>query len=215
MFRRAWLRLMRFGFWVLYNPLAWAYDAISKAVSKGYWHAWQRTALPELRGTRVLEIAHGTGDMLLDMAQAGYRPVGLDLSPAMGHIAKAKMRAQGASVPLVRGRAQQLPFACHAFDSLLCTFPASFVAAPETLRESARVLRPGGRAVVVLGSRLLGGDPWSRLLEWLYRVTAQRGPIPDLSSQLEAHGLNCRTTWVEVGDTVVLLALLELTARTG
>jgi ubiquinone/menaquinone biosynthesis C-methylase UbiE len=215
MFRRAWLRLMRFGFWVLYNPLAWAYDAISKAVSKGYWHAWQRTALPEMRGTRVLEVAHGTGDMLLDLAESGYRPVGLDLSPAMGRIAGAKVRARGASVPLVRGRAQQLPFASHSFDSLLCTFPASFITAPETVRECARVLRPGGRAVVVLGSRLLGDDPWSRLLEWLYRVTAQRGPIPDLGPHLQAHGLSYRTAWVEVGDTVVLLALLELTVQTG
>ena len=204
-----WVSLVRFAFWVLYNPLAWMYDWVSRAVSLGRWREWQRAGLAELRGRRVLELAFGTGDMLLDLNAAQHDPVGLDLSPDMIRIARHKLRREGVFVPLVRGRCQQLPFAALSFDSVLSTFPADFVTAPETLSEIARVMRPGGRAVVVVMAQFLPSSLWEGFLEWLYRITGQRGPLPDLSPQLAALGLHYRTVWRSTDGASVLLAVLE------
>ncbi|MER3543218.1 MAG: hypothetical protein C4311_01115 [Chloroflexota bacterium] len=66
------LSLLRSAFRLLYNELAWTYDWVSQAVSLGQWRSWQRASLARLRGPRVLEVAHGTGDLLLDLAEAGF-----------------------------------------------------------------------------------------------------------------------------------------------
>ena len=208
--RRLWLRLLGTAFWLLYHPLAWSYDWVSRLVSMGQWRTWQRVALTEVRGERALELAFGTGDLLLDLqAMGGLRPVGLDQSPQMARIARRKLQRRGVWVPLVRGRGQQLPFADASIDTIVSTFPAPFILAQQTLGEIARVLKRDGRAVVVAMATLSSRSPWGRLLEWLYRITGQRGPLPDLSAKLEAAGLSYRMEWRAVRDSRVLLVLLE------
>ncbi|MBN1936711.1 MAG: class I SAM-dependent methyltransferase [Anaerolineae bacterium] len=208
-FSALWLRLIRLAFRLFYNPLAWTYDPVSWIVSQGHWRRWQRTALEELTGTKVLDLAFGTGNMLVDLALAGFDMTGLDLSPTMGRIARHKLRRAGLPIPLVRGRAQQLPFPDAHFDAVLSTFPANFIFSGWTLSEVARVLKPGGRFVVVAMGLLKGRDGWSRFLEWLYRITAQRMPVPDLDELLAPAGLSYRTVWRSVGNTEVLIYLLE------
>ena len=204
------LRLIRFAFWVLYNPLAWTYDAVSWLMSAGRWRAWQRVVLPEVHGTRVLELASGTGDLLLDLAAHGSRAlVGLDLSPTMVRIAQRKLRRAGIQVPLLRGRAQQLPVASASIDTVVSTFPSEFAFAPHTLSEIARVLAPEGRAIIVVLAHLLPDTLWERLLEWLYRITGQRAPLPPLDAQLAALGLERCMVWRSSGRSKVLLAVLQ------
>jgi ubiquinone/menaquinone biosynthesis C-methylase UbiE len=221
MCRALWIWLVRTAFWMLYNPLAWAYDLVSRVVSVGQWQAWQRAALHELRPGRTLELACGTGDMLLDLHTAGLRPVGLDLSPAMLRIARRKLcralqpGAQRASlaVPLVRGRVQRLPLRSASFDSVLSTFPTEFILQRDTLREIARVLRPGGRAVVVATAELVARTPWQHTLVWLYRLTLQRGPLPDLEPQVGAAGLTYSAAWRAAPHSNVLLVMLDKPAH--
>jgi len=184
MIRRLWFALVRWGFHLLYNQFAWTYDAVSWLVSLGNWRRWQRAVIPHLRGERVLDLACGTGNLLIDLAEAGYRPCGLDLSPYMVRITRRKLRRRGLGVPLCRGRAQALPFAGGVFDAVVATFPAGFILHPATLREVTRVLRPGGRAVVVAEARLERRGPLSRFIEWLYTITGQRGPWPDVDDLL-------------------------------
>lgn len=165
--------VLRLFFRLLYNEFAWAYDWVSRTVSLGQWRAWQRAGLNRLRGRRVLEIAHGTGDMLLDLAALGFQPAGLDLSRAMGRQAQRKLRAHGLALPLTRGRVQALPFADGAFSSLLATFPTEFLVDPEALAEFQRVLQPGGVLVAVPVAQLLGPGWLDRAAAWLFRVTGQ------------------------------------------
>jgi ubiquinone/menaquinone biosynthesis C-methylase UbiE len=169
-----WWRFIRFGFRLLYNQLAWSYDVVSWVVSLGQWRAWQRAGLGYVRGQRVLEVAHGTGHMLLALHAAGYSVTGFDLSPAMGRIARKRLKQVGVTIPLVRGDALTLPFAPATFDTIFSTFPADFILQPATLGSMARVLVPGGRLVIVMAGFLAGNSLARRFLEWLYRITGQR-----------------------------------------
>ncbi len=178
-----WRKLVTFGFRLLYNELAWTYDWVSWAVSLGQWRGWQRAVLPYLAGQRLLEVAFGTGDLLLDLNAAGYRCYGVDLSPYMLRIASAKLRRKGLEVPLCRARAEGLPFCDEAFDSIAITFPTNFIRDRRVARELARVLKPGGRAVIVEEGYLGGQHPLSLFINWLYVITGQRGSSPLVDDQ--------------------------------
>ncbi|GAB4555314.1 MAG: hypothetical protein OHK0023_26370 [Anaerolineae bacterium] len=194
-FKRIWWRLIRFGFRLLYNELAFTYDCVSWVVSLGEWRAWIRAVLPHLHaphGSTILEIAHGTGNLQLDLLEAGYQPVGIDLSRAMGRIASRKLRRQGKLPSLIRARAQSLPFADGMFAAIACTFPAPFILESETLRELYRVLDAGGRLVIVPNAVFTGGDPAQKALEVAYRITGQRTRA----------GLDWRSRFTDVGFEV-------------
>jgi len=168
---RFWYRFVKFAFRCLYNEFAWAYDLVSRIVSRGRWHDWQRAALPELRGDRVLDVAFGTGNLLWDMVAKGYRCAGIDLSRHMAHITAEKFRRREEEAPICRARAQELPFPDGIFDSLVATFPDHFILDPRAQHEMARVLVPGGRLVIVDRGHIVGDDPWSRFLNWAFMIT--------------------------------------------
>lgn len=176
---------MAFAFSRLYNEFAWAYDKVSYLVSRGEWHRWQLAALPRLRGPRILDIGFGTGDLLSEMRNQGYLCYGVELSPSMLKMAKRK----GVKVPLCQARAQDMPFRDGAFDSLVSTFPSSFILDPQAQREMARLLAPGGRLVVVDEGRLLGRDPCSRFLNWAREITSGDGSLVQLCEVLLGTGL--------------------------
>lgn len=89
-----WRSFIRTFFRLLYHELAWTYDLVAWFVSFGQWKAWGRAAISRLRGPRVLELAHGPGHLLVAMTRAGLAPVGLDLSPQMGRLARARLERE-------------------------------------------------------------------------------------------------------------------------
>lgn len=133
----------------------------------------------------------------------------LDLSPHMGRLARWRLRRAGLAASLARGRAQTLPFATHSLDSVLATFPTPYIVDPATLAEVRRVLRPGGRLVVVVGAQLSGRDPCSRFIEWLYKITGQRDLAQDWESPFVAAGLAARQAQVEMQRSLVYLLIAE------
>lgn len=171
LWRNWWFALVRFGFRLLYNEMAWTYGLVSWGVSLGQWRQWQLAALPFARGRRVLELGHGPGHMLLALQNRRFDVVGLDLSPHMGR--QAQKRTQR-TVPLVRGRAPELPFGTAVFDTILATFPTDYILDPLTLAAAHRVLKGDGRLVIVPEGHLNGQGHIVRFIEWLFQITGQR-----------------------------------------
>ncbi len=200
---------MRRVFGLLYHQMAWSYDAVAWLVSGGYWRDWGRTVLVDLPGRRVLDLGHGTGQLLVDLWTAGYHAFGCDLSHAMGRLARRRLEGHDLPARLVCGRAQQLPFSAGCFDAVVCTFPAEFGGKPETLAELERVLAPGGRAVVVLAAVPAGADRTGWLLTRLFRL-AGHSAADGLSvpTQFEVAGLRGAAGWVPTPGGQVLVVRL-------
>ena len=231
-----WRSFIRLFFRLLYHELAWTYDLVAWIVSFGQWKVWGRAAIPHVQGPRVLELAHGPGHLLAAMTRTGFAPVGLDLSPQMGRLARARLLraypamnrradtarpAQAAwsqstqsrvSTPgLVLARAQAMPFRSSSFNSVVSTFPAEFIVQAETLKEIARVMQDGGRAVVVPGVAFKRSLP-ARALEWLYTVTGQQEPAPPrLAEALAKAGLAIKFEREPMGMVDVLIAVATKT----
>jgi demethylmenaquinone methyltransferase / 2-methoxy-6-polyprenyl-1,4-benzoquinol methylase len=130
----------------LFAPLGPTYDRYAALLSLGQDPRWRRFLVSRLEvGARdtVLDVATGTGAVAAELvAQTGCTVVGLDQSPEM--LAEARRRLP-ASVTLLAGRAEQLPFPDAAFDGLTFTYLLRYVDDPAaTLQELARVVRPGG-----------------------------------------------------------------------
>jgi ubiquinone/menaquinone biosynthesis C-methylase UbiE len=208
-----WRSFIRTFFRLLYHEMAWTYGLVAWLVSFGQWTAWGRTAIPHLRGRRVLELAHGPGHLLVAMSRAGFAPAGLDLSPQMGRLARAKLRGAASPCRLVRARAQALPFRAGSFDSVVSTFPTEFIFDPATLKEMARVMGQGGNAVVVVGVVFNASLP-ARLLKQIYDATYQQEPPPlGLADALADAGLTLEREREQVGLVDVLIAVAKKQTR--
>jgi ubiquinone/menaquinone biosynthesis C-methylase UbiE len=194
--------------------MAWTYDLVAWLVSCGHWKAWGRAAIPHLQGQRVLELAHGPGHLLVAMCQAGFLPVGLDLSPQMGRLARNRLyRSSIPMPPLVRARAQALPFRASSFDSVVSTFPTEFIFDPATLKEMARVMGQAGRVVVVTNVMFNASLP-ARLLKWVYQVSYQQEPPPlGLVDALADAGLTLERKREPAGMVNVIIAVAEKQVR--
>ena len=207
--------LRRFCFRLLYNELAFSYDLVSRSVSLGHWRSWQRSALaylPAPDAGLVLELGHGTGDFQIDLAHAGYTSIALDLSPNMGRLARRKLRRAGLDVNLVLADARGLPLRDNAVVAVVCTFPTSYISANRSLGEIARVLKPSGRAIIVLVGHLRGKGMKRQLIRRLYRLTGQGdellsdNAIRDLFPAPKFALENCVVT---IGDSSAQVVLLK------
>lgn len=152
----------------LYTTLSFTYDTFSAIISRGEWWNWTRAAIPFVRGTRVLELALGSGNLHLDLYDAGYVPIGIDLSPYMLDITRRKFAARflnkSQKPRIVRANAKQLPFPPEYFSCLVTTFPPGFVFDAAAMRELWRVLESDGLLIWVDDPFLKSDDSWSRLL---------------------------------------------------
>jgi len=151
----------------LFRGLPRRYDALSAALSFGQDPRWRRTlvsAVAPRSGDRILDVATGTGMVAAELlARADCSVVGIDQSAEMLAAARARFAPRPAAggsasaVELIEGQAEALPFADGSFDALTFTYLLRYVDdPPATLRELARVVRPGGR----MASLEFGVPPW-------------------------------------------------------
>jgi demethylmenaquinone methyltransferase/2-methoxy-6-polyprenyl-1,4-benzoquinol methylase len=133
----------------LFAPLGPTYDRVGATLSFGQDPRWRRflvSRLPADRG-HVLDVATGTGLVAAALVARGFRVTGLDQSAEM--LARASDRF-GGRVELVEASADDLPFPDASFDHLTFTYLLRYVDDPAaTLRELARVVRPGGTVAML------------------------------------------------------------------
>ncbi len=136
----------------MFASIAHAYDLNNRVHSFGRDQAWRRRTVrdAQIKPTdHVLDVACGTGDLSLAFAKGGaQRVVGLDYTAEMLEIARER-KAHDA-IEYVQGDAQALPFEDASFDVLSIAFGLRNVGDPNTaLREFRRVLKPGGRLLIL------------------------------------------------------------------
>jgi len=133
----------------MFDRIARVYDRMNWVMTAGMHHRWRERAVDLALvgpGSRALDVATGTGDLALELARRGAEVTGLDFSPAMLEIARAK--APGLSFE--EGDALDLQHPDGGFDVVTVGFGArNFADLDAGLREMARVTRPGGRVVVL------------------------------------------------------------------
>jgi demethylmenaquinone methyltransferase/2-methoxy-6-polyprenyl-1,4-benzoquinol methylase len=135
----------------LFAPLAETYDRYARLLSFGQDPRWRRFLVSRLDAAAadtVLDVACGTGAVASELLrQYRCRVVGVDQSAEM--LAEARRRV-GTDVELRQARAEDLPFEKRAFDGLTVTYLLRYVDDPATtMRELARVVRPGGRLAML------------------------------------------------------------------
>jgi ubiquinone/menaquinone biosynthesis C-methylase UbiE len=163
----------------LYTRFAWSYDFVAWFVSLGQWKRWQVVGIERLPPGPSLEIGHGPGHVLIRLLRSGRAAAGVDPSRQMSRQAARRLARARLARPLVRGRAQSLPFASEAFRGVISTFPSSYILDPQTASEVWRVLRPGGSFVVLPGATLTGRSLPDRFAAWLNRRAGQAEELPE------------------------------------
>jgi demethylmenaquinone methyltransferase / 2-methoxy-6-polyprenyl-1,4-benzoquinol methylase len=141
------------GALVLFAGLDRRYDRLSALLSLGQDPRWRREMVARIQAgsdDRVLDVATGTGLVARALVERyGCRVVGIDQSADMLSGARRALGARpevASRVELRQGEAESLPFADAEFDHLTFTYLVRYVDDPAaTLRELARVVRPGGR----------------------------------------------------------------------
>lgn len=178
----------------LFAGLPSRYDRMGALLSFGQDPRWRRalvSAIAPQAGERVLDVATGTGLVAFALAEAADCDVtGVDQSADMLARARARLAATSAlrhRVSFVEGQAERLPFADSSFDALTFTYLLRYVDdRAATMRELARVLRPGGRI-----GMLEFGVPQRPALRALWRLHTRVG--------LPAVGALASPAWLQVG----------------
>ena len=152
----------------LFAGLGRDYERMGALLSFGEDPRWRRYLVSRVpRVPRVLDVATGTGLVARELVGSGRAATVVGLDPSEGMLRQSVHRANGRSIVHVLGRAEELPFADGTFDALTVTYLLRYVDDPAaTLRELARVVRPGG----VIASLEFGVPPnplW-RASWWAY-----------------------------------------------
>jgi demethylmenaquinone methyltransferase/2-methoxy-6-polyprenyl-1,4-benzoquinol methylase len=178
----------------LFAGLPGHYDRMGAVLSFGQDPRWRRAlvdAIDPHPGQRVLDVATGTGLVAFALARRGRcEVIGLDQSEDMLSGARSRLAADPAlegRVRFVSGEAERLPFAAAEFDALTFTYLLRYVDdRAATMRELARVLKPGGRIGMIEF-----GVPQRAVTRELWRAHTRVG-LPLL-------GRLVSPAWVEVG----------------
>jgi demethylmenaquinone methyltransferase / 2-methoxy-6-polyprenyl-1,4-benzoquinol methylase len=171
----------------MFDRVAGRYDLLNSLMSAGLHHRWRERAADKAAlqpGDSALDVCCGTGDLALELARRvapGGSVVGCDFSEPMLDLAREKTAQHGVSgVRYEWADALQLPYDGGRFDAVTVGFGVrNFADHDRGLREMARVLRPGGRLVVLEFTRPRR-FPFSTFYSlWFDRIAPVLGRISD------------------------------------
>lgn len=130
----------------MFDTIASRYEFINFVMTFGLDRRWRRRCVTELRlppSSTVLDVAAGTGDFIRELQRQGYEAIATDLSFGMlraGHGMRDRLHADALHLPLTNS----------AVDGITCGYALrNFTDLAGTLREMGRVVRPGGRVVLL------------------------------------------------------------------
>lgn len=135
----------------IFRPIVPVYDLLNRVLSAGLDRSWRRRAAVEATGMRILDLACGTGDLMAELLRIGReKVVGADILPEMLARVGPKIAPFAHRSSLVVTDGERLPLLAGSFDAVTIAFGIRNFADPWAgLREIQRVLRPGGRAVIL------------------------------------------------------------------
>ncbi len=142
----------------MFNDIAPSYDRLNHLMSLGIDNIWRKKAIKEIvDGTQqqILDVACGTGDSTIAIAKAmepGGRVTGIDISAGMMEPLMRKAAHEGVHdrIKLLQADALQMPFEADTFHRVTCAFGIrNFEDRKKGLAEFLRVLKPGGKAVIL------------------------------------------------------------------
>ncbi len=160
----------------MFDDIAPSYDKLNHILSLDVDKSWRRKAVKQVVDCReplsILDVACGTGDLTVALARrllkkAGGKVEGIDLSENMLEICRRKVTEAGldGAVRVRQGDGENLPFAASCFDRVTTAFGIrNFEHIDLGLREMYRVLKPGGKAMILELSM-----PQNRFVAWLYK----------------------------------------------
>ena len=185
----------------VFDRVAERYDVMNDLMSLGLHRVWKAFAVGIARpraGERILDIAAGSGDLAAALARrvgAGGEVWATDINRKMLERGRDRLLDEGVAAPAVQCDAERLPFADRYFDCVTVAFGLrNMTHKDRALGEMARVLKPGGRLVVLEFSKVWAPlkpayDLYSfRVLPWLgERVAGAAEPYRYLAESIRMH----------------------------
>ena len=173
----------------MFTSIAPRYDFLNRLLSVGQDKYWRQRAidlLDPMEHARILDVATGTGDMVIEVAKRNLsvQIFGIDFSQRMLDLGRIKIARNGynQAVSLQIGSGECLPFADESFDGVICAFGIrNFADVQLGLREFFRVLKPGGR-VVVLEFSIPQNQFLKTAYEWYFNLI-----LPKIGNIISGH----------------------------
>jgi demethylmenaquinone methyltransferase/2-methoxy-6-polyprenyl-1,4-benzoquinol methylase len=167
----------------VFDSVASRYDVMNDVMSMGLHRMWKRYTLTVAHarpGQKVLDIAGGTGDLSRAFARQvapSGQVVHTDINEAMLRTGRDRLLDEGLALPTLVCDAEQLPFASDHFDLVSVAFGLrNMTHKDKALAEMARVLKPGGKLLVLEFSKV--ARPLEKIYDWYsFRVLPQMGQL--------------------------------------
>ena len=167
-----------------YTRFAGVYDFVVKVIP--VWKRWLNHVLPHIQGPRVLEVSFGTGYLLTQYANK-FETHGVDYNDRMVEIAKRNLNRKNLNADLRQGDVENLPYEDGYFDTVVNTMSfTGYANGRRALSEMKRVLRPGGKLIMIDVNYPVNGNRTGMMLTRFWQVGGDI--IRDVSALLDMEG---------------------------